>query len=553
MLTIVETGGIAPVLLQIIHSLSSTLTVAWHRPLTSGSYIVTIFAFSAAVIGLACCYWAAWMHARLGNFRIAAREDQRRADTATRFRDALLASGQEAIAVLGSDMKEPFFTGGGSDLLQAAIAGADAAELAGALDALLKTGTAFVRAARTRNGGTIAVRGIIVGQRAVLFLRDLGDADPTIDYRAALDALPAPVWIRGSDLALRWCNQAFLAAVGANKLRDVLASGLAIERSERELATAAHDGGDIIEAKRYTSIGGRRRVLSLSLARLPDSGVAGIAIDVTDAVQVEAKLQLNADAYADMLEHTPLAIAVFDKDQRLASYNRAYMRMWGFTEDWLKTHPSKSDVLERLRDAHSLPEQRDFAAWKHSYLRMFDDCAGPIEEFRHLADGRSIRVVVQPHLLGGLFFQFEDVSERLRLEASFMMLTQVQRATLDAVNDGIAIFGPDGRLILHNRAFAKLWGLNEDELSGQPHLTKVANLAEARMGHDSIWSIVTVGVTSDEPERCAEWGKAHRADGRIISVSMSRLPNGATVVTFTDLSAVKRYQSEIAEKAHVAA
>jgi PAS domain-containing protein len=546
-------GGIAPMPLQTAHSLSSTLSGAWHQPLASGNYTVTVFALSAAVIGLACCYWAAWMHARLGNFRIAARDDQGRADAAIRFRDTLLAGGQEAIAVLGSDMKEPFFTGGGSELLQAAMAGANAAGLAGALDALLKNGTAFVHAARSRNGGTIAIRGIVIGQRAVLFLRNLGDADPTIDYRAALDALPAPIWIRGGDLALRWCNRAFLAAVGAGKLRDALASGVAIERSERELAAAARDGGDIAEARRYAAIGGRRRALSLNLARLPDNGVAGIAIDVTDAVQAEARLQLDAEANADVLDRTPLAIAVFDKDQRLASFNRAYAKMWNFAEAWLKTHPSQSDILERLREAQSLPEQRDFAAWKHTYLQLFVDCTGPMEEFWHLADGRSIRVVTQPHLLGGVFFLFEDVSERLRLEASFTMLTQVQRATLDALADGIAIFGPDGRLVLHNRAFAKLWALNEDELSGQPHLTKVANLAEARMGHDSIWSIVMVGVTSDEPERCAEWGKAHRADGRIISVSMSRLPNGATVVTFADLSEVKRYESEIADAAHAVA
>ena len=63
---------------------------------------------------------------------------------------------------------------------------------------------------------------------------------------------------------------------------------------------------------------------------------------------------------------------------------------------------------------------------------------------------------------------------------------------------------------------------------------------------------VVPGVTSEEPERCAEWGKAARADGKLISVSMSRLPNGATVVTFSDLSELSRFRFE-EERATLAA
>jgi len=529
---------------------ASALAVAGHRP---SDFAIAAFAVSAGLIGLVCSYWAAWAHARLANYRLAARQDRARSDGAIRFRDALLAGGRETVAVLGTDTKDNPPCVGGNGLLQAGMSGPDAARLAGALDGLLKNGTQFDLRVRTAAATAIAMRGGTIGRRAVVFLRELGSVDLDLDYRAVLDALPAPVWLRGQDLALRWGNRAFLAATGSAQLQDALALGATIERSECELAAAARDGADIADARRYAQIGDRRRSLSLSFTRVAGAGIAGVAIDVTDAAQAEAKLQLDLDAYADMLDRLPVAIAVFGKDQRLASYNRAYARMWNFSDDWLATHPTKSDVLDCLREAHALPEQRDFAAWKRDRLQLFENRAAPVEEFRHLADGRSVRVVAQPHLLGGVFFLFEDVSERLRLEASFKMLTQVQKATLDTVEDGIAIFAPDGRLVLHNKAFARLWRLGEDELSGQPHLTKVANLSQARVGHDGIWSIVAAGVTSDEPERCAEWGKAARADGRIISVSMSRLPNGATVVTFADLTDIKRFRSEQAETAHVAA
>jgi PAS fold len=128
----------------------------------------------------------------------------------------------------------------------------------------------------------------------------------------------------------------------------------------------------------------------------------------------------------------------------------------------------------------------------------------------------------------------------------------VVRATLDTVEDGVAIFWPDGRLVLYNTAFAKLWRLTADALSGEPHLTKLAKLSETQTGPSAVWSIVSAGVASEAPERCNEWGKCRRADGRTISVSMSRLPNGATAVTFADVTDIERYDAHLTETAHAA-
>jgi PAS domain-containing protein len=150
------------------------------------------------------------------------------------------------------------------------------------------------------------------------------------------------------------------------------------------------------------------------------------------------------------------------------------------------------------------------------------------EEFWHLPGGKSIRIVTQQHLQGGAFALFEDITERLRLESALILLTQVQKATLD---EGIAIFGTDGRLVLHNALFTKMWQLSENELDNQPHFAEIANLCTDRIRRDGIWGIVSCGVNSATPERFGEWGNAKRADGRTISLALSRLPNGATVVT----------------------
>ena len=139
---------------------------------------------------------------------------------------------------------------------------------------------------------------------------------------------------------------------------------------------------------------------------------------------------------------------------------------------------------------------------------------------------------------------FENISEQLRLEATVTLLTQVQRATLDTIDDGMAIFGMDGRLLQYNDPFAKMWQLTEAELASQPHFAEIAGLCTARIGRDGIWGIVSRGVNSAHPENLNEWSKTRRADGKLISLALSRLPNGATVVTFSDLTDLERFTNE---------
>ncbi|MGH6873341.1 MAG: PAS-domain containing protein, partial [Rhizomicrobium sp.] len=399
----------------------------------------------------------------------------------------------------------------------------------------------------------IAVRGACVGGKPVLYVKWLGAEDPGIDFRAALDCVAVPVWIRGADLSLRWANRAYLADTGAAELRGAIAVNATLDRSEPELAASARDGQGLIEATRFVIVEGRRRALALKLSALPDGSVAGTALDMTELTQAEARLQLAADAAEDMLDGMPLAVAVFDKDGLLESYNTAYAGTWNLPEQWLDGRPAFGTILDRLRETRRIPEQQNYPAWKAEQSAQFEKAERTHEDIWHLPDGRSLRIVMRPHLLGGVAILCQDITEMLRLEASLKLLTQVQRATLDTVEDGIAIFGPDGRLVLHNTVFARQWLLAESELADNPPLARVASLAEQRLGPDGLWRIVAAGVTSDEPERCNEWGKATRTDGRIVALAMTRLPNGATAVTFSDLTDVERFHEDSQGASHAVA
>jgi PAS domain-containing protein len=538
-------------LMPAMQTLIPALAQAAHRSPVNGDSTVAAFVLSTALVGIFSVLWGFWMRARLRNMRQTAEADRAAADVAQSFREALLTGAAQGVVVLrGGDQERQYF-GEGRALYESCMDGPQAGKVIRAIDELAEKGAPFALTIRA-NDGNLVMRGMPVAGRAVLYIDHEIMPDNQERYREILEGLPIPVWMRGAGNAIAWANRAFLSVLGFASLEDAVAANATLEWSERDLTIRALESRGPVECRASVIVKGDSRVFSMGLAPMNDTAVAGFATDVTDFTRMESRLQLVSDAQEDIIENIPFAVATFDADRKLVGFNTAYAEMWELPKSWLETRPPYSAILDRLRDRRRLPEQRNFPEWKTAQLQTFGS-AERREEFWHLPNGKSIRIAILPYLAGGAFVLFQDITERLRLESSLNLLTQVQKATLDTLDEGIAIFGTDGRLVLHNALFAKMWKLSEGELVDQPHFAEIANICAARIGRDGIWGIVSCGVNSATPESFGEWGKTRRADGRIISLSLSRLPNGATVVTFTDLTDLEQFSALKPGASHAAA
>ena len=543
---------IASPLIPIMKTLISALAASEHRAVSASDCTVAAFAVSTGLIGLFCILSTCWIQARLRKFRHRAKLDIAAANAATYFREALLESAAQGVIVLRNGDQEREYYGEGKALYEACMASPQSGKVIRAIDILAEEGTPFT-VSLGADEGSLALRGVPVAGRAVLYLQRQYATANTERCREILEALPFPVWLRNARNTIAWANKAFLSTLGFATLENAIAADAVLDWSERDLSAKVLLSGKPVEARTSVIVNGESRVFSLGLAPISATSVAGFATEITQGARTESKLQLACDAQEDMVEKLPLAVAVFDHDQKLTTYNRAYADLWNLPRPWLDTGPSYGDILERLRDERKLPEQRNFAEWKQSHAQSVAKVDQKWEETWHIPNGKSIRMTAQPHLQGGVFLKFADITERLHLESSLSLLTQVQKATLDTLDSGIAIFGTDGRLVLHNALFAGMWHLSESELVAQPHFAEIANLCTARIGRDGIWGVVSCAVNSAAPESLGEWGKTKRTDGRVISLSLSRLPNGATVVTFTDLTDLERFDSLENGKTHAVA
>ena len=465
-------------------------------------------------------------------------------------RDALLGAGREALVVWGRDGCGPFSYNGGDEQLQSCLRGAEALALSGAIDGLADRGAGFSLTVHDAHGRLFVARGRAVGGMAAVWLEEpqLPAMESGADYKAILDALPIPVWLRDKGLALTWGNHAFLKGAGAKDLETAQRDQLALDKTERDLAAQARSRNAPQESKRFSVVNGQRRALSFTEIPLGDAGVIGTAVDVTDTAAAEARLQHHADAHSDTLDRLQTAVAIFGPDQKLIFYNRAFVKLWGLPETFLDRHPSDGEILDRLREARKLPEQRDYQAWKRSRLGLYLDGTreNPGEDTWHLPGGQTYRVVAQPHPFGGLTFLYEDVTARLTLESDYNTLVKVQSATLDTLSEGVAVFGPDGKLKLHNAAFARIWEFEPEELGNEPHLRTIASLSRDRFGDSDIWDQLIQAIVSGSGAR--DLGDVERSDRSVMSLSTSPLPDGATLVTFKDVTDRFRIENALRDR-----
>src|SRR6185437_4430965 len=101
--------------------------------------------------------------------------------------------------------------------------------------------------------------------------------------------------------------------------------------------------------------------------------------------------------------------------------------------------------------------------------------------------------------------------------------------------EAVAVFGSDGRLRLHNPAFARLWRLAPEALADRPHIETVIDRCRPLYADDALWQRLR-GTATAIDSRDSVTGRLERRDGSVVELMTTPLPDGATLVTFLDVT-----------------
>lgn len=423
-------------------------------------------------------------------------------------------------------------------------------------------GTPFNIGVQTLEGELLEADGRTAGGSTTLRLRPLSGerrqlAEFAYDARrlgkqverlsAVLDAAPFPIWLKDTAGETIWVNESYIKAVEAPDVDTVIANRIEIVddakiEPPREDARAAS-----LKGRSHSVIAGTKCALDVHEIKLAD-GSARFAIDVTAIETARKELKRHIQGHANTLDKLDTAIAIFGPDQRLRFHNSAYAELWSLDPDWLAHGPTDGEILDRLRELRRLPEQANYRDWKAKQLQAYTTLETR-ESWWYLPDGRSLRVICEQHPFGGTTYLYENATKEIQLESRYNELIDVQRETLDNLHEGVALFGTDGRLKLHNPAFARFWSLDPVFLDRQPHIDPVIDQCRKLLADDIVWDELKYGMTSLDTGRKPQKGRLNRPDGLALEYAFVPLPDGNTLLTYVDVTDSSRIENALRERA----
>lgn len=437
-----------------------------------------------------------------------------------------------------------------------------ASDLEHSLDALFNRGEAFTAILNTNVGSFVEAAGRTTGASVVLRLRDLtGERRMQAELaarnarisgelhmlKALLNALPAPAWQRDAEGSVQWANEAYADAVDAADSDAAIRDGAGfLDAAANEAMRRGRDDDGCFRARMPIVAAGERRVFEVTDVT-SNVGSAGIAVDISELEQVRKELGRAEEFHGRTLDQLQTPVAIFSGERKLQFYNAAFRQLWDLDPAFLEGRPEDGALLDALRAARKIPEQADYRVWRKTMLESYQSLEAR-ESWWHLPDGRTLRVIANPHPQGGVTYIYENVTEQLDLESRYNALARVQGETLDNLSEAVAVFGSDGRLRLWNPAFGRIWGLEEEQLEGLPHVKDVVDACAMSDAEQDAWGKLSGSVTGLVDNRMQAASRMERHNGTVLDYATVPLPDGGTLVTFVDVTDSVNVERALVEK-----
>lgn len=383
-----------------------------------------------------------------------------------------------------------------------------------------------------------------------------GEAEEAREAFTALSGLieesPIPMWHRDKQMDINLVNKAYVQAVNGKSAGDVVvAKTELIEVNEgisaRDAATAAMESGQPQERVISNTLDGERRQVKVIDIPLPETGVAGIAIDVQDLEDARAQYRNLADAQHDLLDMLSSGVAQFDAETNLSFANKPFQRLFALRDQWLEERPQFVRLLDRMRENGKVPEVRDFPEWRAQQENWFRSAKGNQENWL-LPDGTHLRVLAQPLPTGGLLTIFEDRTEQVQLASAADTMMRVRTATFDNLSESIAVFSGDGKLSIWNSSFGHIWGVDEDSLNEHPRQDELLPQMATQLKKPAEISLLGELLRGAADEREQKQLRLGFADDRMFELSTVPLPDGNVLFTMLDMTDTIQMERALRER-----
>ena len=280
--------------------------------------------------------------------------------------------------------------------------------------------------------------------------------------------------------------------------------------------------------------------------------------DVDDFGSFESSAVQPAEMTRERMMHALDAMvdgfAIYNADDRLVVYNRKYIDLNPHIADLIMPGASFEAMLREgvNRAGYNIGAMSndEFFAW---HMKQHREPSAPYD--LQLAEGRWIRVQEKRTDDGEIVGIRSDITELKRRESDILQITQELRGkniqfdtALNYMIQGLCMFDDDQNLLVCNRRYLDMYGFDPKIVKPGIKLREIMQYSVSIGNYTDEDATRAIAERPDHAKlRERATLKQHLRDGRVIAVMHQPLPNGGSIATYEDVTALERHEERLRE------
>ena len=235
------------------------------------------------------------------------------------------------------------------------------------------------------------------------------------------------------------------------------------------------------------------------------------------------------------LDEIDVGVVLLDSETRAQFINRVFRRMWRFPDAKADAKPPFVALMYHGRDTHAyaVPSEQLDAYVAERVARVKAGDPRPLD--LRLANGEVVRVTCTVLPAGGRMLCYTYVTDIVRHSDDLKVL----RASLGEVEQGVVLLDPMLNIQFINRAAREMWMLSEQQAEQRISFVEMVSTAL----RNTAYAVPKEKLSQFINERMAvvRAGDPMPVDipltsGRMVRAQCKRLPGGARMLIYTDIS-----------------
>lgn len=270
------------------------------------------------------------------------------------------------------------------------------------------------------------------------------------------------------------------------------------------------------------------------------------------------------DAVLDAIDY---GVILMNPDLRATIVNRTFREMWGISDDFIRARPTMAEFIRHIQRTYKLyivpdDEFEDYVARRVDRVQS----GQAFEATMQLRDGRIIHHQIKTLPDGGRLLTYFDITQLKRSEeaankakdaaeaalSSREAILQHFNAVLDTIDYGIIFLGRDLRARIVNRAFRTMWGVSDEFIRDtRPTMAEFVRYIQRNhqlydVPEDEFDEYVARRVERVQSGASFD-GEMKLRDSRVLHYQIQSLPDGGRLLTYFDITLLKRNEEAARE------